>query len=324
MKKTTKMFYSIVFILMSLSLFTFMTNAATSKTVGTVSKIKAVQTDDSITLSWTKAKNASGYRIYELISDKWVAMVTTKSSACILTDLSPGSEHTYAVKAYGKQSGKTVWSKYYKTFETATAPSKIKKLTVKTTSNSAALSWTKASGASAYRVFRYDQTSRSWKKIVTTTKTSYTVKSLTSGKSYIFAVRPYFKSGSTVLWASTYIKITVKTVANPVAKALAIESSGYNSNSNCIVLDVSSDGWSSDFVGGKSTAIVVVDGQKLSAPLKIPSSKNADGRYEIQIDLSDLGIRSGSTVNYTISEGTIKTKDGLQYNTAYSGSCDVS
>lgn len=108
------------------------------------------------------------------------------------------------------------------------------------------------------------------------------------------------------------------------AKGLAIESSGYNSNTNCIILDVSSDGWSSDFKGTRTSATVIVDGQTLSAPCKVPSSKNADGRYEVQIDLSDLGISSGSTVSYTIGEGAIQTKAGTQYNSTYTGSCDVS
>lgn len=116
---------------------------------------------------------------------------------------------------------------------------------------------------------------------------------------------------------------TQPTTVRKTAKGLAIESSGYNSNTNCIILDVSSDGWSSDFKGTRTNVTVIVDGQSLSAPCKVPSSKNADGRYEIQIDLSDLGISSGSTVSYTIGEGVIQTKAGTQYNSAYSGSCDV-
>ena len=116
---------------------------------------------------------------------------------------------------------------------------------------------------------------------------------------------------------------TQKPTVKKTAKGLAIESSGYNSNTNCIILDVSSDGWSSDFKGTRTSVTVMVDGQALKAPCKVPSSKNADGRYEVQIDLSDLGISSGSTVSYTIGEGVIQTKAGTQYNSAYSGSCDV-
>ena len=117
---------------------------------------------------------------------------------------------------------------------------------------------------------------------------------------------------------------TQKPTVRKTAKSLAIESSGYNSNTNCIILDVSSDGWSSDFKGTRTSATVIVDGQTLSVPCKVPSSKNADGRYEVQIDLSDLGISSGSTVSYTIGEGAIQTKAGTQYNSTYTGSCDVS
>ena len=116
---------------------------------------------------------------------------------------------------------------------------------------------------------------------------------------------------------------TQPTTVKKTAKGLAIESSGYNSNTDCIILDVSSEGWSSDFKGTRTNVTVVVDGQALKAPCKVPSTKNADGRYEVQIDLSDLGISSGSTVSYTIDEGVIQTKSGTQYNSSYSGSCDV-
>ena len=122
---------------------------------------------------------------------------------------------------------------------------------------------------------------------------------------------------------TTTATTTQATTVKKTSKGLAIESSGYNSNTNCIILDVSSDGWSSDFKGTKANVTVMVDGQALSAPCRVPASKNADGRYEVQIDLSELGISSGSTVSYTIGEGVIQTKAGTQYNSAYSGTCDV-
>lgn len=115
---------------------------------------------------------------------------------------------------------------------------------------------------------------------------------------------------------------TEPTTTKPIkktAKGLAIDSVSENGDGD-VVLAVSADGWSSDFKGTNTSITVVVDGQTLKVPCKVSSAKNVDGAYDVTIDLSDLGLSSGTTVNYTIGEGVIQTKAGTQYNSAYSGS----
>lgn len=58
-------------------------------------------------------------------------------------------------------------------------------------SNSVKLSWKAVKGASAYEVYRYDSSSKKYKSIGKTKNTSYTVKSLSASKEYLFKVRAY-------------------------------------------------------------------------------------------------------------------------------------
>ena len=55
-------------------------------------------------------------------------------------------------------------------------------------------------GVTHYQVYRATSKTGKYTKLVTTTSTSYTSKSLTSGKAYYFKVRGYktYKSGDTI------------------------------------------------------------------------------------------------------------------------------
>ena len=88
------------------------------------------------------------------------------------------------------------------------------KITASQTADSITLKWNKVSGAAGYRVFIYDG---GWKVLKDTTKLTYTVANLSTGKNYKFAVRAYVKyNGKTVL-APKYR--TFATCTCPVAPA---------------------------------------------------------------------------------------------------------
>jgi hypothetical protein len=74
-------------------------------------------------------------------------------------------------------------------------PGNVKKLTAKAVSEtSIQLTWSKVSGATGYYVFRVNGTSL--KKVATTSKTTYTLKNLSSETTYSYQVFAYKKSGS--------------------------------------------------------------------------------------------------------------------------------
>lgn len=62
------------------------------------------------------------------------------------------------------------------------------------------LSWSKMSGATGYRLYKYNSKTKKWEKVKTTSSTSTTVKKLKAGTTYMFKVRAYKKSGKKVTW----------------------------------------------------------------------------------------------------------------------------
>lgn len=91
------------------------------------------------------------------------------------------------------------------------------------------------------------------------------------------------------------------------------------SSSEEIILDIDSSNWSGDLKANSQNIVVKVDGTALDSkvPCKVTSGKNGDGRQEIIIDLSDQGISEGATVSFTIPESFLVTKNGTQYNNAF-------
>ncbi len=179
--------------------------------VGTVSSVKAETTKTTVTLSWKKSKNAKGYRVYEKISGDWKAIGTITSTSFETQNLKAGTKHTYAVKAYGKEDGKRVWSKELKTIETATRPAAVKEIKSTPTENSVTLKWSKVRGATGYRVYKYNASEEKWETVIkSVSMTTATVKNLTEDKSYTFSVKPYIELEGDTVWGSRK-KIKVKT-----------------------------------------------------------------------------------------------------------------
>ena len=190
--------------------------------VGTVSSLKAAPTNTAVTLSWKKATNASGYRVYEYVSGSWKALKTTTATSFKAENLKTGTKHTYGVKAYGKEKGKTVWAKKFVTIKAATRPALVKTIKATQTENSVSLTWNKVSGATGYRVYKYNTSTKKWETALkATSKTTATVKNLTAGKKYYFAVKPYINTGDSIVWASTYTKILTCTKPSVPSKVTA-------------------------------------------------------------------------------------------------------
>lgn len=107
----------------------------------------------------------------------------------------PGT-YKVKIKLIGKYSGS-------KNVSFKIIPAKI--TTIKTTNSTTAvkLTWNKAAGASGYRVYQYNTSKKKWVTLKSaTTSRSFKITGLTAGKTYIFAVKPYYKSGDTVVWGN--------------------------------------------------------------------------------------------------------------------------
>lgn len=103
-----------------------------------------------------------------------------------------------------------------KTLKFVIRPAKVKGLTsTKKTVSAIRLSWTAVKGATGYRVYRYDAKTKTYVKVKNVTGTAATVKKLTAGTTYRFAVRAYTIVGKKVYWGVYSKVLKAKTLAQP-------------------------------------------------------------------------------------------------------------
>jgi hypothetical protein len=153
--------------------------------------------------------------------------VTVKSGS---TTLKSGTDYTVAYsnnKAIGKATVKITGKGNYtgtvtKTFNIVPKTPTVYTSTT-TTLNSVKLSWKKVSGATGYRVYRYNSSAKTWKAIADVTSTSYTNKSLSAATKYSYKVAAYktvsgtkYLSGksSTISTATAPKKVTIKSTSS--------------------------------------------------------------------------------------------------------------
>lgn len=120
MKKVSKilcLLLSVVVLVSSLSAVSFSAYAASvGKVTGVVSHTYDTK---SITLTWKKVKNASGYKVYKYNSKskKYKAVATVSKNKAKITKLSPNKTYKFKVRAYktkGKKKSYGAYSNVYK------------------------------------------------------------------------------------------------------------------------------------------------------------------------------------------------------------------
>ena len=166
-------------------------------------KLKATQSNNSITLYWKKVSGATGYRVfvYNSSTKKYKALKTTALDTYTHTGLISCKAYTYVVKAYKKVGKDYYWSTAAK-ISTATKPD-TPTVTVKSTAKgSAYVTWTKCAGVSGYQIFMFDKDTGKYKKLSNSIVRRYTLKNLTSGKNQHIKIRAYRKVGNGYVYGS--------------------------------------------------------------------------------------------------------------------------
>ncbi len=172
-------------------------------------KLTATQTTSSITLSWSAVTGADGYRIYVYDFDEkiYVTLKTVTKTSYTIKNLEDGKTYKYRVKSFVNVGSDRMWAEQTREITTSTKP-ETPTVKVKAGTKKAALSWNSVDGADGYQVYM-KAPGESYKKLITTPKTSYTKTSLKSGKTYKFRVRAYRRvDGKNVFGA--YKTYTVK------------------------------------------------------------------------------------------------------------------
>ncbi len=237
------------------STLTAMTRTPVSVKKVTFSKCTA----SSVTIKWSSVKNADGYRIYvyKPSEKKYRAVTNTKKTSATLTGLSAGKEYTYKIRAYINVGKETSLShNFSKALKTVTKPAQVKNLkAVSIAKDAVNLTWSKASGADGYYVYRYKD--GTYTKVASTKKTSAAIDGLKKNAGYIFTVRAYSVLDSKKYYSSysELLKVTTNYLPSSIQDIVAEFNSAYSNTAK-----------SSRFYASKSvTSTVDIDDYAVSS-----------------------------------------------------------
>ena len=174
-------------------------NAATSIRSTTVKTQIQASGVSALKIGWTKDPLASGYAIYRRESVRKAYTRIRKVSAGSTTYLDKwlisGKPYQYAVRAYRRENGKDVYSKFTPIIG-ATRPSTTKSTIKAVSSTQINVTWNKVSRLDGYRIYR-KASGGNWTLVadVAKTQTSYSDKKVSANTKYVYTVRPYKKGG---------------------------------------------------------------------------------------------------------------------------------
>ena len=155
------------------------------------------RTYNSITLSWDKIDNVTGYKVYRYdVKTESYKLIKTISNASTTSytnsKLTSATKYLYKVRSYKIVNNKTHNGDYSSSLAATTKPPTP---TVKLTSPSTKkikLTWTNInSRTTGYNIYMATSKNGTYKNIGSTSKKSFTKGSLKKGKTYYFKVRAY-------------------------------------------------------------------------------------------------------------------------------------
>ena len=173
-------------------------------------KATAESATGPVTLSWSEAADdVTGYRVYRYDpdQDKYVYLKSTTSRKYTDEDVTSGKTYQYKVRCYWTIGGTNYYGNYSSVISVTTPPAKVTEVDTETRSSTyLTLNWKKVSGASGYRIYKYNTSSKSYEKVTTISKgstVSYKITGLTAATEYQFKVRAYKKTDTGTLWGSS-------------------------------------------------------------------------------------------------------------------------
>ncbi|MBQ3136821.1 MAG: fibronectin type III domain-containing protein [Clostridia bacterium] len=106
-------------------------------------------------------------------------------------------------------------------------------------------------------------------------------------------------------------------------KSLDIFTMGYNELSGHVYIGVEADGWIDAWKSKCVPIEIYIDGNSVTTNCTVPSEPK-DGIYEIIIDIPDFeNLPDGAVVEFTLPDGLVETRNGLQRSTSYSASAII-
>ena len=268
-------------------------------------KAEAESASGPVNLSWSKAAaDVTGYRVYryDATEDKYVYLKSTKSRSYSDEDVRCGKTYQYRVRCYWTIGGTNYYGNYSSVVSVTTPPAKVSNVsTEKKSSTYLTLSWKKVSGASGYRVYKYNAKTKAYEKVTTIASgstTSYKVTGLASATEHQFKVRAYKKAEDTTVWGSC--SSVYKESTNP----LKTKNLKLSTKSSAVTLS-----WGK--VARSSGYAVYRYDSKTKKYVRIATVKSGK-----TVTYKDAKLKKGSTKHYKVR--AYKTYNGTNYYGTYS------
>ncbi len=173
-----------------------------------VTGITAKPAHNYINLSWSKAENATGYRVYlyNRETSKYTFLGAVTKTSYKAAGLNPNTEYTFMVRAYLKHNGTAVYASYSDLTDCTTRPDYVETLSVKEGSvytSRVTLQWETQQGVAGYQISKLNEQSGAYDTIATLYGQAcdeYTAEGLEPGTTYQFKIRAFAQYDSGLLY----------------------------------------------------------------------------------------------------------------------------
>lgn len=176
-------------------------------------ELKSAKTT-SLDITWKKVAGADFYAVYsyDTSSKQYKHLGNSQSLSYTVKSLKANTNYTFLVRTYNKNKlGSSFRVSDNKKFRTAPpAPA----FNFKRYTDEISISWNSVSGATAYRIYTYNKTTKKYQAIANTRELSYTHTNLKPNTEYTYLVR----SASSVIALSDYSLASNKSVKTLLAK----------------------------------------------------------------------------------------------------------
>lgn len=159
----------------------------------------------SITMSWKKLSNVTGYEVYRATSanGKYTKVKTTTSTTYKQGKLTRGKTYYYKVRAYKTVNGSNIYGNYSSVKAMGTKP-QTPSIKLYAGNKKAKVVWKKISGISGYEIYMSTSKNGTYQKVKTSgaKNTAYLKTGLIKGKVYYFKLRSYRTVGGKKIYSS--------------------------------------------------------------------------------------------------------------------------
>ena len=168
---------------------------AANVSVNQVNNLKVeTTTEGTVDLSWEKVNNITAYKVYifDDSSNSYKYYNKTKNNYITINELLDAKTYNIRVRAYKNIDGTQYFGKYSNVVKATTRPRKVKNLVFESsTKNSVSFTWKKIERVTGYKIYIYDDSSKTYNYYGKTKNNSINIENLSTASIYKVKVRAY-------------------------------------------------------------------------------------------------------------------------------------